>query len=225
MTLQDNPTSYEAILSNLSLLDQQLSSLDLTQFLVFNRSYIVVTQTIKRQSDANFFKCSSQVEQFTASFAQHYFRAMNEIITNATSQSAAWDKLLQAKSHPHSIQLLMGANAHINHDLPLTMVEFLGKSHSKELFQDILSIDRLLIESGREIIGLFDEPHTCMSFAKRHLRFLYFTPILYMILSWRISAYKSAKMIKKYGHSSTKFQTKSIRIANRLFGIGLLLKF
>lgn len=220
-----SPKSYADIIDNLNFLEKQLSIHDYDQFLVFNRSYVVVTQSIKDNSEKGYFMHPEFVEDFAITFAGYYFQAMNEVIANTTTESAAWGKLATAKKHPRFIQLLLGANAHINHDLPLVMVEHMNQDYSREVFKDILSIDALLMQSGKEIIPLLDESYTCQRFIKKHLQFLYYMPVMYMILLWRISAWRSYKSIIKNGLSQAKFQTKSVRTANRLFNIGLYLQF
>lgn len=220
-----DPTSYSSLLDTLSLLDTQLASLGLDEFLTFNHTYTIVTQTIRNHSRDNYFQHPNYVEQFTLAFAGYYIRIIREIIKNSTSESAAWNKLLQAKSHPHSIQLLMGANAHINHDLPLVMLKFADQKYASELFQDVLRIDTLLLRASKTIVSSYDEPYKYLNFTKRHLHLLYILPIMWMILSWRTSAWRRYKKIKKQGLDKESFQKKSIHVANGLFTVGLLLKF
>lgn len=224
-TIIADPTSYSSLLDTLSSLNTQLTSLGLDQFITFNRTYIVVTQTIKNHAEDNYFRHPDHVERFTITFAQYYFRILREIIKNSTSESAAWNKLLQAKNHPYSIQLLMGANAHINHDLPLVMLKFMDQKYADELFQDVLRIDTLLVRASKTIVSSYDEPYKYLNFAKKYLRFLYLIPIMWMILSWRISAWQRYKKIKKYGLVEANSRKKGNHVAGGLFIIGLLLKF
>lgn len=209
-----DPTSFATILNTLDLLEKQLPDLGLESFLVFNQAYRVVTQTIKDHAEADYFKCPADVERFTAAFAAQYVQIIRELAANGTSQSAAWNRLLQSGSRPHCIQLLIGANAHINRDLPLIIADFGQGPHDTNAVQDIRRIDALLLQSGKQIILLFDEPYSALNFVKKHLRWLYFRPVMYVILSWRTAAWKHGLR-----------QQKSIRIADCLLRLGWWLRF
>src|SRR4029077_15981753 len=101
------------------------------------------------------------------------------------------------KSAPQFVLLLMGANAHINHDLPLTLHQLVGNQRGNGLLNDVLKIDKLLMKSGKLILAEFEEPNKKINFLKRHLVFLYYRPTMYIILYWRIKAWHNYRRIKK----------------------------
>ena len=114
----------------------------------------------------------------------------------------------------------MGANAHINHDLPLALAKLMGTEKTDDLLRDVLKIDKLLMKSGRKIIATFDEPHKFLDFLKRRFQFLYYRPAMYTILYWRIGAWRRYKLIKNSGRETSGDPSKSIKIANRLLKLG-----
>lgn len=124
------------------------------------------------------------------------------------------------KSVPAFIPLLMGANAHINHDLPLALVKLMGREKTDDLLQDVLKIDTLLMKSGRQIIVTFDEPTKLLDIIKRRLQFLYYRPTMYIILYWRVIAWRNYKAIKRNGVKKHDYKTRSTKIANRFLKLG-----
>ncbi len=126
---------------------------------------------------------------------------------------AAWqmaNKASEYKTAPNFIFLLMGANAHINHDLPLALLKIMGGKEPVGLVKDIFKIDRLLMKSGREIAGTFEESNQLLDLLKRHLFFLYYRPVMYMVLYWRIKAWRNYKSIKKDGIKNSAYAKTSI---------------
>lgn len=214
--------SFTSVLKNLSLLDEQFGHYKLDRFVVFNRAYAVVTHEIQKGVHENYFANPAFIENFTSTFAQYYFQVVADVLLNR-KVPAAWDMLSKTTNNPRFISLLMGANAHINHDLPLVLDTLIKQQDKNELIEDILKVDKLLMKSGKEIIGLFDEPNKYLNFLKHHFQFLYYRPVMYIILGWRISAWRSYKDVEKNGLGQSTYQRKSIRIANRLLRLGKLL--
>ena len=218
-------TSFEAVLAELDRLDGQLRRQQFDQFIVFNKAYSVVTDAIKTAAEGGYFKNPKFIEAFSAAFAQYYFQAINDTVAGNPELPIAWAKVNQTADRkvPAFIPLLMGANAHINHDLPLTLLELMNGQKTDELLRDVLKIDKLLMGAGREIVKTFEEPNKRLDFLRRRLQFLYYRPIMYLILSWRIGAWRSYKVIKKNGRDASRYEKKSIKTADRLLKLGQLL--
>jgi hypothetical protein len=215
--------SVEAVLVELDLLDSKLSQNHLDQFSLFNQAYYVVTNTIKQAAEHDYFNNPEFIEKFSVCFARYYFQAINDTSTVGLDVAPAWAKINKAaefKSVPSFILLLMGANAHINHDLPLALLETMSMQKKDDLLRDVLKIDKLLMKSGREIIGTFDESNRLVNFIKRRFQFLYYRPIMYIILGWRIIAWHNYKSINKNGLENNNHTLKSIKIANRFLKLG-----
>ena len=214
----DNITSFSSILAELSKLESRLSSSKLNQFLVFNKAYLLITKSLKQASEKNYFDNPKFVEDFTVCFALYYFQAINDTVIDSKKLPVAWailNKTAKYKSTPNFIYLLMGANAHINNDLPVTMLKMIDKKKADELLKDVLRVDRILMKSGREIIYSFKENRRLLDFLKRNFVFIYYRPVMYMILYWRIKAWSSYMSIKKQTLIGNNYEKKSIHIANR----------
>jgi len=216
-------TSIAAVLKKLRLLDQQLSHGKLSGFVTFNKAYYVVTSVIKEASDNNYFNNPAFIEKFCVCFAQYYFQAVNDSLDANPRLPAAWAKMLRPTKRntmPNFVLLLMGANAHINHDLPLALLELMDNEKTDDLLKDIVRVDKLLMKSGGDILIVFDEPGKLSNFIKRRCKFLYLRPVMYMVLYWRVMAWRKYRSMRKSGLEGGNFETRSRKIANRFLRLG-----
>lgn len=207
--------TFAATLAELKRLERSLPQKQLNQFVVFNKAYLIVTVTIQQAALDGYFQHPKFIEKFSACFASYYFTAIKD--NNSPKLAPAWTLLNQAGKHktPNFVLLLMGANAHINHDLPLTLVEMLDDTKLNGLVKDVLKIDKLLMRCGRDILDTFDEPNKLLNWLKRHAAFLYYRPAMYMILYWRFRAWHNYMLIKKHGLKDSNYTRYSIRVAKR----------
>ncbi len=220
-------TAIDDVLSNLRQLDSRLSELGLDQFKLFNKAYQVVTRSIQQAIKENYFNNPEFIEKFIVSFAGCYFKVTNDIVNKNHNVPMPWSKLNEYatnKSLPVFISLMLGANAHISYDLPQVLKKLMQKESTEELLKDVFKIDRLLMKSGREIIGLFEESNKILNFLKCRFQFMYYRPVMYKILGWRISAWKSYRKLKKDHTSVANIETRSTRIANRLLRLSAVLR-
>lgn len=195
-------STFDAVLVELRLLDEKLNNSKLIHFKVFNSAYVVVTQLISDTAKQEHFVNPQFVERFTTNFAQYYFRALNAYESDDQDLHISWEsfrKVSSVKSFPIFLTLLMGANAHINHDLPLALVDILSDADPDDLLSDVVKIEKLMMKSGREIITIFDEPNRFLNVLKRRFQFLYYRPAMYTIRWWRINAFRNYESIKKSG--------------------------
>lgn len=214
----DEITSFQTILAALTELESIIYQNKLKQFVVFNKAYFIVTSAIKQASDEGYFKNPEFVERFTICFASYYFQAVNATIGNNPDLPAAWDltgMACQYKNTPNFILLLMGANAHINHDFPLALYELIGAKEPSYFVKDVLKIDKLLMKSGRQIVTTFEESNKLLDLVKRRFIFLYYRPIMYMVLYWRVKAWRNYKSIKKHGLKGSDYTKTSTKTAKR----------
>jgi hypothetical protein len=92
----------------------------------FNRMYLEVTQSVNQNVQQGLFSDPDFVSHLTVVFANFYFATVNAMSGSPTELPVAWRPLISARSQPgiEPIQFaLAGMNAHINHDLPLAVVE------------------------------------------------------------------------------------------------------
>ncbi|HSX28854.1 MAG TPA: DUF5995 family protein [Candidatus Saccharimonadales bacterium] len=219
-------TSVKAVLRTLRMLDARLPATSLRHLATFNRAYVVVTTVISEASQAQRFKNPAFIEAFSVCFANYYFAAINTYIRNDSQLPAAWTLAIDGKdaaSRPEFIGLLLGANAHINYDLPLALADTVQENKAANLLKDIATVDKLLIKSGKQILGTFKESNKFAAFVKRRGRFLYFRPIMWTILYWRVVAWQKYRALKKQKEALPSIARRSAKIAVRLTRIGALL--
>jgi hypothetical protein len=89
----------------------------------FNLLYLKVTERVKEST--NPWEDAVWLTRLDVVFAQLYFDAIVAWQRHASQASRAWRPLLQARQHPRIAPIqfaLAGMNAHINHDLPIAVV-------------------------------------------------------------------------------------------------------
>lgn len=216
-------TCTQDVIKELGVLTDSLRGSDFRHLVVFNNAYLTVTETISKASQAKRFNNPEFIERFSVSFATYYFQAINMYFRGDPSLAPAWVRTIQpehVKGRPLFVSLLMGANAHINYDLPLALADTIKNRGNNNFLKDISTIDRLLIKSGKQIVGEFEEPNPFVSFVKTKCRFLYFRPIMWMVLYWRVMAWRQYRSFKKNGIRVDQLSQRSTKIANKLMRVG-----
>ncbi len=90
----------------------------------FNLLYLKVTESV--QNVPTNWEDAAWLARLDVVFAQLYFDALIAWQRNSAEASRAWRPLLQARQRPRLARIqfaLAGMNAHINHDLPLAVVQ------------------------------------------------------------------------------------------------------
>ncbi len=211
-------TNIEDVLFNLQRLDSELVKLNFEQFILFNKSYQTVTHLIHQAVNDGHFKNPEFIEKFIVNFANYYFEAINNT-SNGDELSAPWVKLCDysnIKSAPLFISLMLGANAHINYDLPQVLSKMMQTESPTDFLGDISKINRILMKSGYQIIELFEEKNKFLNFLKNRLIFAYYRPAMYTILYWRVRTWRNYEKLKKNSTAMQSITKRSIKIADRL---------
>jgi len=122
--IETNPLrSIDSVIANMQAIDSTLPDSDGLKW--FNKLYMLVTQAVADAVKAGRFANGANVEKLDILFSQRYF---NAFILNAKGRAApkAWRPVLQYRQRPGVSRLqyaLAGMNAHINHDLALSVVD------------------------------------------------------------------------------------------------------
>lgn len=217
--------SFEDLLYALDDLKEQLPDSSLYMLATFNSAYIVVTTAIEEAFNKGYFKNPKFIEKFTLSFSRYYFQIINDGL-EGSNMPIAWANLLNktsSKRLPNFIYLLMGANAHVNHDLPLVMAKMLDNDDTENLFKDIIKVDKLLVRCGEDILRTFTETKKLPRFIKNRTSYFYLPIVMHLILYWRVKAWKDYLSIKNNGVKPDRAQIKGKAISVRLLLLGELL--
>ena len=219
-------TTIKGVLRELQRLNKSLDDVDLGQFKLFNNSYYIVTTSVQQAIKDNYFENPRFIEKFIVTFARYYFKAVVDTNNESPVLTLAWSKVNEYatnKSAPKFISLLLGASAHINNDLPQVLNSLMKNEDTEDLLSDIVKIDRLLMDSGKQIINTFEESNKVLDFLKRRLQFMYYRPAMYTIRYWRIIAWKNYRKLKKQPSYIQSITNRSVKIANRWLRLSRLL--
>lgn len=185
--LIDSPKN---VLSELDKLNKLLKQSELLQVSFFNRAYLIVTKTVNDANINKEFTHSELMNNLEVAFAKKYFMALNYYVKNL-SLPEPWDKVnkgLFHNKHPASLSLLLGARAHILHDLLKPLNEVI---HNPEVFQeDYFKVNKLLMKSAKPISKSYYESDEHINFLKIKLRNVYLKPVMWLIISWRVKVWK-----------------------------------
>jgi len=97
----------------------------------FNRMYRLVIESVQTHVTAGFFGDPAWIARLDIVFANLYLKAFQGAQTAATPRS--WAALVDRRADPRVLPLqfaLAGMNAHINHDLPIALVQTCAASTS-----------------------------------------------------------------------------------------------
>jgi hypothetical protein len=219
-------TTMKDVEDTLLDLDGRLAAEHLTQFLLFNRAYRIVTHLIQQGIQERHFDNPVFIEKFIVQFAGYYFAAVNDTTRSSPALSAPWSKLNEYAKNPSApifISLMLSANAHINNDLPQVLRTMMKDEDVEGMLKDIIKLDHLLMKSGKQIIVAFDERNTFLNTLKNRLQFTYYRPAMYTILYWRVKAWTNFKALKDDAAVMPSITNRSIKIANRLLGLSSIL--
>lgn len=129
----------------------------------FNRMYLEVTQDVEVPLSQGFFADPAFMEALDVAFANIYFVAFDAAAGPTNEIPAAWLPLIQARSDTriYPIQFaLAGMNSHINHDLPIAVVETctrLGSAPDQgTLHADYQKVDALLDAAEQSVRQSFE---------------------------------------------------------------------
>jgi hypothetical protein len=92
----------------------------------FNLLYMTVTQKVDSSPPPGGWKSSAWLTRLDVIFAQFYFAAITNWLSDSSTVPGSWKALFEARFRPgvERIQFaLAGMNAHINHDLALALLQ------------------------------------------------------------------------------------------------------
>jgi hypothetical protein len=117
-------TSVEEAIARMEEIDSSLPASD--GVACFNRMYLGVTEDVNGKITQGFFADPEFLSALDVAFANIYFDAVNAMAGPVDGYPEAWMPLIEARSQKGIYPLqfaLAGMNAHINHDLPVAVVD------------------------------------------------------------------------------------------------------
>lgn len=129
---------------------------------IFNRLYLQVTKAVRAATAGVSFNDPGFVERLDIVFAALYFAAEATLGTGAACP-VAWRPLIEQRSQDHApIQFaIAGMNAHINHDLPIAIVQTCAElaiepADASPEHADYQRVNGILSEVEGQVAGWFE---------------------------------------------------------------------
>jgi len=180
----------DQVIIELQRVGEHLPDSDLFEFVFFNRAYVIITKAIHQASDDGLFSDDKTMNQLEVAFAHKYFAALNSYV-QAGSLPHSWKHVrrgLLGRHRPASLSLMLGAHAHINHDLLEALRAVIDNPSHFE--NDYFKVNQLLLASSKAISKSYYEDAVQLNFLKKHLRSLYLRPVMQLILHWRTRVWR-----------------------------------
>jgi hypothetical protein len=159
------------VIALLRALDRELANEDGLKW--FNLLYISVTEGVRDRSDGVQWENPKWLERLDVIFAKLYFAALRDWASDRGRVVRSWAALLESRDKRDIMRVqfaLAGINAHINHDLPIALVQTgkelrLAPKRGSREYRDFDKVNSI-IEAAQEqakkfiatgIVGLIDE--------------------------------------------------------------------
>lgn len=156
-------TSIDDVIARMKSIEAELPPSD--GVACFNRMYLDVTVAVGREVQSGTFADPQFMSRLDVVFANLYLSAVDSLSGPPEEWPVAWRPLLAARDTPdiEPIQFaLAGMNVHINHDLPLALVQTckdLGTSPTDgDHHADYLRINDLLNAAEESVRQSFEPP-------------------------------------------------------------------
>jgi hypothetical protein len=160
--LQIAPTSVADVLATMRAIDELAVDGDGLKW--FNWLYFQVTQAVETRVSAGGFTDPGFLSGLDVQFAQLYFNALKNFLSNNTLPDC-WQSLFAQRNQTALTRIqfaLAGINAHINHDLPIAIVatctiDSLSPQHNTTQYTDYSSLNTNLdnlISEAKQVLNV-----------------------------------------------------------------------
>lgn len=174
----------ERVIKRLTQIDKDLHSLNLPQLIPFNITYLIISRNIAKRLKTSYFKSDRRVVSLLVNFASYYFTALDNYQKDIRV-APAWKQVFKSSNLPKLVQLGLGANAHINNDLPQAL-----KSIDESFKEDYKKLKDIVDLSLGEILAEFN-------LADSPLKNFYIKVMTRETKRWREKAWENSLKLKR----------------------------
>lgn len=210
MEVSDN---IDRVMHRLDSLKSKLPDFGLDALVPFHNAYQIVTHGVLRVSRHAGFAVPKLVDELDGVFANYYFDAIELQIAHDTLPSV-WQEVVDRAGKPSYVLLLLGANAHINHDLAMALVD-LGPTKLAAVEGDFFALDQVFAKVSDDILSDMYANHL-LSKSGYQARYLYRRLVISRIISWRHRAWRNAHFILGGTMSTKQLEDSAILSARRI---------
>jgi hypothetical protein len=197
-------------------INNALISTHLFNAIIFNKTYLIITQAVAKEFGSEYFDDDSIMEQFDITFAKYYFNALNNYINNQNCPPS-WKILFDSCQNNNLMQwqyMALGVNAHVNNDLALALHE---ANYGQSYKNDFIKVNDIINKQIPKVVHSFSETNTYINKFKNSLLSIYSPLLRYTIQNWRKNSWLTyTKLLKG--------QTNIEQIEQDSLKIGLVLK-
>lgn len=172
--------SLQNVVQKLKQTSEKLHQWDVPSLHAFTTAYIMVTENFQSAIDDGLFQFPELVQKLDEAFATYYFHAMSK-----KDFPPEWRTITEARQKEHELfSLLLGANVHIHHDLPLALLETIQEP--KKFEHDFFIVKKVFAHAIQDMLKVFQ--HNTKHTFRTRIIYLF---TLRTILRWRRLAWKN----------------------------------
>ena len=208
--------SVENVLEQMMQISLEIKGTDFENLKAFNATYHIITQNVFKKMHTGYFHNDKKMEEIDIVFAQFYFTALKNFV-NKEPVDLAWNTLFSnlISNIPFQfIYMALGINAHVNNDLPLTLLQI--NPDTKEENSDYNKINIVIKDSLDQVIIVLHEPSFLLNVAEDALLPVYRFFLDILIGKWRTDAWYKFQLLKKNKDHSEKVKEDAFVIAVKL---------
>lgn len=211
-------------MGRLTKLDQKLPQTKLANLKVFNHTYLIITRNIHQEIQQSAFKQADKMLELDLNFANYYFQAF-ESYQNNQPISEAWKiafNFCENKKSYRLIYLILGANAHINNDLPFSLKQVVENEY---FYSDYQKVQKIIDRSVNEVLDSINKMFPSSSYIDRNLIWVYEIIIKFLIRKWRRTAWNNYLKLKQKKITANEIKKDATDIARQILLIANLIGF
>ncbi len=215
---KDKINSIHSIVVELDKLNNYLNGTKLNTLKFFNSVYIFVDKELENAVSSGIFSHPKIVKKLDIIFSLYYFDALN-YFTEHKKLPELWNTIIK-KGIFTPFYFLLGANVHINHDLPLAITA--SVPNLKEFKEDFYKIDKIIKIAIKNFFKTY-KPVGNFAFIKYFLVSLFRNPTTLIIIAWRRKAWHSAELISEQKLTNKDLIQKTKKISKKLVWYGTII--
>jgi hypothetical protein len=215
-------TSYPSKLSSIYAvkkamddLQNELHQTDMHNLQAFNQTYRIITQRVIEKLNTGYFTDDSLLQRIDIEFAWYYFRALKDYVSKKPI-APAWEILFTRCQTNELYQfgyMALGVNAHVNHDLPLTLRTVHVPTSAR---RDFDLINPLLQERIHTVFTTLTEDSHRVNHAKNLLIPTYRPLLTRLIKHWRNTAWLHYRQLESKAMTEKQISQHAGKIARRI---------
>lgn len=204
--------SLHAVTAELEIVSRHLENTELHNLKFFNNVYTVVAGELEQAIVRKEFIFPELITELDIAFSLYYFDALNYFAEHKRLPEL-WNDITQKKVRI-PFYFLLGANVHINHDLPLAILD--TTSDLKKFRRDFFVADKNIACAIKKFFKITYR----FSFIQYFFGCIVRKPITLIILAWRHQAWQQAELLTQKKLKKIDLIEKTKNIARKIIYYG-----